>query len=264
MPLSRPATPGPRAQEPASPPAALVAFEEYAIEASIAKVAGSEALDYILDENIQIHGGNGYVHDYPAERHYRDSRVNRIFEGTNEINRLLIPGLFARRAAGEIVGAARALQSERRGPAPAADAAWPAGERRAVDAFKKATLMVFGVAMQSYGDKLAEHQEVLMHLADMLIDVFSAESAVLRAQAASTRQLPGAALHADAARVFVNDAAMRIEASARQALGAMVDGDTLQTLASALQRLLTSTPANTAAMRQRLADEAVARGRYIV
>ena len=99
--------------------AALAAFEEYAVEASIAKVAGSEALNYVLDENIQIHGGNGYVHDYPAERHYRDARVNRIFEGTNEINRLLIPGMLIRRAVkGDLplIPAAKALQDELLGP----------------------------------------------------------------------------------------------------------------------------------------------------
>jgi alkylation response protein AidB-like acyl-CoA dehydrogenase len=99
--------------------AALAAFEEYAVEASIAKVAGSESLNYVLDENIQIHGGNGYVHDYPAERHFRDARVNRIFEGTNEINRLLIPGMLIRRAVkGDLalIPAAKALQEELLGP----------------------------------------------------------------------------------------------------------------------------------------------------
>ena len=99
--------------------AALAAFEEYAIEASIAKVAGSEMLDFVLDENVQIHGGNGFVKDYPAERHYRDARVNRIFEGTNEINRLLIPGMLAKRAAKDelpIIAAAKALQDELLGP----------------------------------------------------------------------------------------------------------------------------------------------------
>src|SRR5712671_4630276 len=137
--------------------AALAAFEEYAVEASIAKVAGSEALNYVLDENIQIHGGNGYVRDYPAERHYRDARVNRIFEGTNEINRLLIPGMLIRRAVkGELplIPAAKALQDELLGPpslASMADEGALAGERRAVEAFKKTALMVFGLAMQTYG-----------------------------------------------------------------------------------------------------------------
>jgi alkylation response protein AidB-like acyl-CoA dehydrogenase len=247
--------------------AALAAFEEYNVEASIAKVAGSEALNYILDENIQIHGGNGYVRDYPAERHYRDARVNRIFEGTNEINRLLIPGMLIRRAVkGELplIPAAKALQDELLGPPPmpSSDEGVLADERRAIEAFRKTALMVFGLAMQTYGQKLTDEQEVLMHLADITIDLFSAESATLRAIAASGRKSPRAALHADAARVFVNDAAMRIEASARQALGAMVDGDTLRTMLAALRRVMKVTPINTVAARRRLADATVERGAY--
>jgi alkylation response protein AidB-like acyl-CoA dehydrogenase len=246
---------------------ALAAFEEYAVEASIAKVAGSESLNYVLDENIQIHGGNGYVRDYPAERHFRDARVNRIFEGTNEINRLLIPGMLIRRALkGDLllIPAAKALQDELLGPSsmPSRDEGVLAEEQRAVEAFKKTALMVFGLAMQTYGQKLTDEQEVLMHLADITIDVFSAESATLRAQAASDRQLPRAALHVDAARVFVNDAAMRIDASARQALAAIVEGDTLRTMLAALRRLLKVTPVNTVAMRRRIADETVTRGGY--
>jgi len=248
--------------------AALAAFEEFAIEASIAKVAGSEVLEFVLDENVQIHGGNGFVRDYPAERHYRDARVNRIFEGTNEINRLLIPGMLARRSAkGDlpVIAAAKALQDELMGPAPlpAADDAPLADEVRAIQAYKKAALMVFGTAMQTYGQKLGDQQEVLMHVADMLMDVFAGESAVLRAAAASTQQEARASLHVDAARVFVNDAAMRIEASARQSLGAMVEGDTLRTLLAALRRVIKVTPINTVALRRRLADETVARGGYI-
>jgi alkylation response protein AidB-like acyl-CoA dehydrogenase len=247
--------------------AALAAFEEYAVEASIAKVAGSEALNYVLDENIQIHGGNGYVRDYPAERHFRDARVNRIFEGTNEINRLLIPGMLIRRAVkGDLplIPAAKALQDELLGPPsmPSGDEALLADERRAIEAFKKTALMVFGLAMQTYGQKLTDEQEVLMHLADITIDVFSAESAALRAQAAAEKKAARAELHIDAARVFVNDAAMRIDASARQALAAMVDGDTLRTMLAALRRLLKVTPVNTTAMRRRLADATVQRGAY--
>jgi alkylation response protein AidB-like acyl-CoA dehydrogenase len=247
--------------------AALAAFEEYAIEASIAKVAGSEALNYVLDENIQIHGGNGYVRDYPAERHFRDARVNRIFEGTNEINRLLIPGMLARRAAKNelpIIAAAKALQDELLGPPapPGAGDGLLSDERRSVESFKKSALMVFGVALQTYGQKLGEEQEVLMHTADMLIDVFAAESAVLRAIAAADRQTPRASLQADAARVYVNDAAMRIDASARQALAAMASGDALRTLLAALRRLSKTMPINTAALRRGIADEAVRRGGY--
>jgi alkylation response protein AidB-like acyl-CoA dehydrogenase len=207
------------------------------------------------------------VKDYPAERHYRDARVNRIFEGTNEINRLLIPGMLAKRAVkGDvpIIAAARALQDELLGPPgiPAADDSPMAEERRAVEAFKKTALMVFGLAMQTYGQKLAEQQEVLMNVADIMIDVFSAESALLRALAQSDPASQGG-LHTDAARVFVNDAAMRVEASARQALGAMTEGDMLRTSVSALKRLFKQMPINTAAMRRQLADEAVTRGAYI-
>jgi alkylation response protein AidB-like acyl-CoA dehydrogenase len=246
---------------------ALETLEEYAIEASIAKVAGSEMLNDVLDENIQIHGGNGFVRDYPAERHYRDARVNRIFEGTNEINRLLIPGMLARRAAkGElpIIAAARALQEELLGPpaARSADDSVLADERQGVDAFKKSALMVFGVALQTYGQKIGDQQEVLMHIADMLMDVYAADSAVLRAAAASHTRAARASLHVDAARVFVSDAAMRIEASGRQALAAMVDGDTLRTMLAALRRLFKMMPINTAALRRRIADETVAQGRY--
>ena len=248
--------------------AALAAFEEYAVEASIAKVACSEALNYILDENIQIHGGNGYVQDYPAERHYRDSRVNRIFEGTNEINRLLIPGMLARRAVkGELplIPAAKALQDELLGPPAlaAADDATLAEERRTVDVCRKTALMVFGLALQTYGHSLADQQEVLMHLADILMDVYSADSARLRADAAVRGHLQHAPYHVDAARVFVNDAALRIEVSARQALAAMAEGDTLRMMLAALRRLLKVTPVNTVVLRRRLADAAVEHGGYL-
>jgi alkylation response protein AidB-like acyl-CoA dehydrogenase len=247
---------------------AVAVLEEYAVEASIAKVAGSEALNFVLDENIQIHGGNGFVRDYPAERHYRDARVNRIFEGTNEINRLLIPGMLARRAVkGDlpIIPAAKALQDELLGPpaVAAADDGPLADERRALETFKKTALMVFGIAMQTYGTKLADQQEVLMFTADILIDVFSAESAVLRAAAAAHAGKPRAALHGDAARVLVNDAAARIEAAARQALAAMASGDTLRTLLAGLRRLMKWVPIDTVTLRRRLADEAVAQGGYI-
>jgi alkylation response protein AidB-like acyl-CoA dehydrogenase len=254
--------------EPADQSVALATLEEYAIEASIAKVAGSEVLDFVLDENIQIHGGNGFVRDYPAEGHYRDSRVNRIFEGTNEINRLLIPGMLARRAVkGDlgIIAAAKALQEELLGPPSmaAADGSLLGEEQTAVKSFKKACLLVLGLAMQTYREKIADQQEVLMHLADMMIDTYSADSAVLRALSVSAKKLPKADLQVVAARVFVNDAAMRVEASARQALGAMIEGDMLRVSVSALKRLFKQMPINTAAMRRQLADEAVTRGAYI-
>ena len=161
------------------------------MEASIAKVAGSETLNFVLDENIQIHGGNGYVRDYPAERHFRDARVNRIFEGTNEINRLLIPGMLARRAVkGDlgIIPAARALQDELLGPLrrwrrPTAAAGGRRADRSTRSRRRRSWSSVS--PCKPMGRRMADEQEVLMHLADMLIDVYSAESAVLRARAAS-------------------------------------------------------------------------------
>jgi len=245
---------------------AVAVFEEYAVEASIAKVAGSEVLNFVLDENIQIHGGNGFVRDYPAERHFRDARVNRIFEGTNEINRLLIPGMLAKRAVKgglAIIPAARALQDELLGPpSMTSPDETPFGEeRRALEALKKTALMVFGVAMQTYGAKLADQQEVLMYIADLLIDVYTVESALLRATAAEGRSR--ASLHADAARVLLNDAAARIEMTARQALAVMVSGDALRTMLAGLRRLSKFVPLDTVTLRRRLADEAVAQGGYI-
>ena len=163
-----------------------------------------------------------------------------------------------------LIPAARALQDELVGPPalPAQDDSLLAEELRAIDAFKKVALMMLGTAMQTYGEKLTDEQEVLMHAADIVIDVYSSESATLRASAASARRAARADLQVDAARVFVNDAAMRIEAAARQALAAMTEGDTLRALLAGLRRLLKVTPINTVALRRRLADEAVTRGAY--
>ena len=253
-------------EQTAAPDATLAAMEEFAVEASIAKVAGSETLHFVLDENVQIHGGNGFVSDYPAERHYRDSRVNRIFEGTNEINRLLIPGMLIRRALKgglPLIPAARRLQDEilagpaafePRGSAPLDD------QKAAVQAFKKVALMSLGLALQRYGDDLTEQQEVLMGAADIIIAVACAESALLRAASADG---PMAPLHLDAASTFINDAAARVEMLARQTLAAMSEGDTLRTQLAALRRLLKVTPMDTVSRRRRIADETTRRGSYI-
>jgi alkylation response protein AidB-like acyl-CoA dehydrogenase len=247
------------------------AFEEFAVEASIAKVAGSEVLDYVLDENVQIHGGNGFVKDYTAERYYRDARVNRIFEGTNEINRLLIPGMLIRRALkGDLplIAAAKQLQDEILSPSMAntglEDAAPLDDELRAIAAFKKVALMILGTAMQTYGDKLTDEQEVLSYAADILSDIYAGESAVLRARQAIADSHPHAALHEAAARVFVNDAAQRVENSAKSALAAIAEGDMLRTLLAALRRVLKVTPVNTVALRRLLAEAATVRGGYML
>jgi alkylation response protein AidB-like acyl-CoA dehydrogenase len=243
----------------------LEALEEFAIESSILKVASSEMLDFVLDENVQIHGGNGFVRDYPAERHYRDARVNRIFEGTNEINRLLIPGMLMRRALKgglPLIPAAMKLQEELLTPSLAelpGDGPFEA-ERRAIAAMKKVALMVLGTAMQKYGEKVADEQEILSWTADILMDVYAAESALLRAVQAS--RAPNAALHADAASVTVNDAAIRVEGAARQALAAMAEGDMLRTLLAALRRMLKVTPINTVAPRRRIVEAVLQRNAY--
>ena len=259
-------TPDKKANDPTP---MLQALEEFAVEASIAKVLGSETIDFIIDENLQIHGGNGFVHDYPAEGHYRDARVNRIFEGTNEINRLLIPGMLMKKALkGELplMAAAKALQDEIMSPSmsmPDDGDSVLSAEARACATFKKIVLMVAGTAMQRYGMKLEQEQEVLSYLADILIDTYAAESAMLRARDAVTRKLGNAELHQQAASIAVNEAAGRIELAARSALAAMADGDTLRTQLAALRRLMKITPVNTVEMRRKLADATVAAGNYI-
>jgi len=244
--------------------AVLSALEEFAIEASILKVAGSEMIDFAVDENVQIHGGNGFVRDYPAERMYRDARVNRIFEGTNEINRLLIPGMLIRRALKgglPLIPAAKKLQDEILSPALAEP---PSDEplenaRRTVQAVKKVALMVLGTAMQTYGDKLTEQQEILTLAADIIIDVFAAESVLLRAAEMPPTQ---SALGVAAAEVYIADAASRIEIAARTALAGMTEGDTLRTLLAALRRLLKPVPVNTVARRRQIADAILDRKAY--
>lgn len=246
--------------------AMLQALEEFSVEASIAKVLGSEVLDYILDENVQIHGGNGFVHDYPAEGHYRDARVNRIFEGTNEINRLLIPGMLIKKALkGELalIPAAMKLQDEIMSPSlsmPEEVEGTLVEQTRALAAFKKVVLLIAGSAMQRFGEKLQDEQEVLSYVADIVIDTYAAESAVLRARAAQGES--NHALHVDAASVYVQEAAGRIELAARSCLSAMSDGDTLRTQLAALRRLLKVTPVNAVVMRRRLADATVSGGGY--
>jgi alkylation response protein AidB-like acyl-CoA dehydrogenase len=248
--------------------AARGALDNYSVEASITKVAGSETLDFVLDENVQIHGGNGYVHDYPAERHYRDARVNRIFEGTNEINRLLIPGMLIRKASKNelpLIPAAKRLLEEVLSPGlgelPGDDEL--DAERAAIASFKKVGLLMLGAAMQKYGKNVSEEQEVLTAIADICIDVFAAESVVLRALDASARGLAGADLHVAIARALVSDASARIDFAAKTALAAMNEGDALRTQLAALRRVLKVMPVNTVAIRRRLADATVAKGSYI-
>ncbi|MEZ5415746.1 MAG: acyl-CoA dehydrogenase family protein [Vicinamibacterales bacterium] len=245
--------------------AVLEALEEFAVEASIAKVHGSEVVDFVIDEAVQIHGGNGFVADYPMERRYRDARVNRIFEGTNEINRLLITGQLLKKGVKgglPLLAAARALRQELLGPQalpPAAEAPLEA-DARTVRALKKVVLLTAGVAVERHGEALQHEQEVLSLVADLVIDTYAAESAVLRATAAAGASLAG--LHAAAARVVTQEAAGRAELGARTALAALAAGDTLRTHLAALRRLLKPAPVDVVALRRELADAAVAHGGY--
>ena len=244
-----------------------LALEEFAIEASVLKVAASEMLDYVVDENVQIHGGNGFVKDYPAERYYRDARVNRIFEGTNEINRLLVPGMLARRAvkgALPLIAAAKTLQDELLAPPSLTPSAAErlSAERALVTGMKKVALAVLGTAMQTYGEKLAEQQEVLGFTSDVIMDAFVAESSLLRAEQAAAEDPARATLHEAAAQIVVHTALNRIQASSREALAGMTQGDTLRTLLAAQRRWLKSTPADLVSRRRILADEAVQQRKY--
>jgi alkylation response protein AidB-like acyl-CoA dehydrogenase len=214
----------------------LAALEEHAIEASIVKVAGSEMLDYVVDENVQIHGGNGFVRDYPAERYYRDARVNRIFEGTNEINRLLIPAMLLRR------------RPDLAGDADAPDT--PLG------AMKSAARTILATAASTYGKALGEKQEVLSLAADILIDVYAADSVTARASAT------GDSLHNAAAAIYVNDACGRVELAARTALAGMLNEDTVQSAAVQLRASFTLPVLNTIPLRNQVAAAVLARGKY--
>jgi alkylation response protein AidB-like acyl-CoA dehydrogenase len=243
-------------------------LEEFAIEAAMLKVSASEMIDYVLDENVQIHGGNGFVKDYPAERHYRDARVNRIFEGTNEINRLLVPGMLARRAVKgtlPIIAAAKSLQDELLAPPsmPAASQDRMAAEHALVAGMKKVALALLGTAMQTYGEKMADQQEVLSFTSDAITDAFTAESALLRALQAQADDPARAALHESAARIVVHTAASRVDAAAKEALAAMSKGDTLRTLMAAVRRWLKPAPADLVTERRALAAETVARKKYV-
>jgi alkylation response protein AidB-like acyl-CoA dehydrogenase len=244
-------------------------LEEYAIESSIAKVAGSETLCYCVDEAVQIYGGYGFHEDYPVARMYRDSRINRIFEGTNEINRLVIIQMLTRRAmagALPLIPAAMKLRDELlAGPSfeePSAGAL--AEEERTLAQAKKVFLLAAGAAVEKFRDQLANQQEIIGSLANIAMDVYAMESALRRTQKSSGRGPAAGAISAmvDAARVFVYDAMDRVEKDARTALAATADGDTLATQLAALRRLAKHAPVDTIVLRRRVADAVLAQDRY--
>ncbi|MBC7795942.1 MAG: acyl-CoA dehydrogenase family protein, partial [Pyrinomonadaceae bacterium] len=218
----------------------LQSIEEYAVECSINKVACSEALDYVVDEMVQVYGGYGFSADYPAEKAYRDARINRIFEGTNEINRMLIPGMLMKRAIkGQlgIIPAAKALMDEIMNPSmDSGDAEETAlsNEVKLANNAKKVALMVLGAAAQKYTTTLAEQQELLLSVADIIIDTYSMESAILRAQKQiGAKSETEAARYVDMVQVFCNDAIQRVETKAKNTIAAMSEGDEQRVMLSA-------------------------------
>lgn len=247
--------------DPNDPNAKMKAIEEYSAECSIIKVALSEYCDFVADEMVQIYGGYGYSAHYPAERAYRDSRINRIFEGTNEINRMLIPGRLMKSAMSgklALLPAAQGLMDEILSPQLASfddDESVLAAEQKLARNAKKVALMTLGTAAQKYMTKLGEQQEILLGIADVIMDTYAMESAILRAQKlAASQGEEAAARFIDMTRVFCNDAVERIEARAKNTLAGMAEGDELRTLLAALRRFTKLTPMNTITARQRIAD----------
>jgi alkylation response protein AidB-like acyl-CoA dehydrogenase len=251
------------------PEAAMRALEEYAVECAINKVYASEVLDYVVDENVQVHGGYGFIEEYPAARAYRDSRINRLFEGTNEINRMLTTGMLLRRAQRgrlNLIPAALAVVQELTSPSLGEDAGTGilADEARIVRMVKKAALFAAGVAVQKYLETIEEQQEVLAAIADLVTETFAMESGLLRAQRAVQREGENAAaLKIAMIRTYINDAVARVDATAKTVLGAVEEGDTLRTELAGLRRLLRYTPVNTVALRRQVAEAQIASGRYV-
>ncbi|CAN5336978.1 acyl-CoA dehydrogenase family protein [soil metagenome] len=252
-----------------NPDAKLRAIEEYAAECSIIKFSLSEYCGFVADEMVQIYGGYGYSADYPAEAAYRDARINRIFEGTNEINRMLVPGRLMKSAlSGQLalLPAAQKLMDEVLQPSMPSldeDENVLAAEQKLAANAKKVALMVLGTAAQKYMMALSEQQEILMGVADIIMDAYAMESAILRAQKLTAKEGEAAAArYLDMVHVFCNDAVERIEMNAKNTLAAMSEGDELRTLLAALRRFTKHTPTNTIAARQRIADVLIGANKY--
>jgi alkylation response protein AidB-like acyl-CoA dehydrogenase len=243
-------------------------IEEYAVECSILKVWASEMLDMVVDHVLQIHAGYGYVEEYPAERAYRDSRINRIFEGTNEINRLIITGFLMKRAvAGQLplLPAIKKLMDEvMAGPSAAEEREGPlSAERHLLSNAKKLTLFAAGAASQKYMTGLADQQEVMGALADCIMEVYALESCILRAEKLIAAKGEGAARQAIAmTRYYAAKATQTVELSSRKVIGAVAEGDMLRTQMAILRRLSKHEPADTIALGRQIAKHVTAAGRY--
>jgi alkylation response protein AidB-like acyl-CoA dehydrogenase len=254
---------------PTAPKQVLEALQQYAVECSILKVMGTEVLDFVVDEAVQIFGGYGYSSDYEVERAYRDQRVNRIFEGTNEINRLLITDMLMKRSMkGELalIPAAKRLLDEVLGVAPAEEAEEDrplAEEMRLLAGAKKVVLLVAGSAVQKYMQALADEQEVIGVLSNLAMEVYAMESALLRtAKKIARSSTEASAAECDAAGAYVHAAIDRMETEARRALSRIAEGDALRTQLALLRRFLRRTPPDLIELRRRVANRALELGRY--
>jgi alkylation response protein AidB-like acyl-CoA dehydrogenase len=244
------------------------AIEEYAVECSIIKVWGSEMVDYVVDETVQIFGGYGFVEEYPAERAYRDARINRIFEGTNEINRLIITGFLLKRATSgqlPLMPAIKKLMDEvLSGPTLGDEIEGPLPEeRKLVAQAKKLGLFAAGAATQKYLQAIQDQQEIMGAIADVVIEIYGMESAVLRAQKmASNQGEAAAALPITMTRVYLAQAMEKIEAASRKIIPAVADGDMLRSQLAILRRLAKYEPFNTIELCQQIAQKVIERGKY--
>ena len=245
-------------------------IDEYAIECSILKVWGSEFLDFVVDEMVQIYGGYGFVEEYPAERAYRDSRVNRIFEGTNEINRLVITGFLLKRAmSGQLplMPAIKKLMDEVLSGAPADDGGDDTfvEERRMVASAKKMGLFAAGSATQKYMQAIQDQQEIMGTIADIAIEAYAMESTVLRAQKLAARNgVEQSALAIAMARVYIAGAIERIESAAKKIVAAVSEGDMLRSQVAIVRRLAKHEPFDTVALRQKIAQRVIEAGKYVI
>lgn len=248
--------------------AKLKGVEEYAVEAAILKVLGSEVLDYVVDEGVQVYGGMGYSAEAPMERSYRDSRINRIFEGTNEINRMLIVDMLIKRAMKgqlDLLGPAQAVAKELMGIPDFGEA--PSGvlevELGYIKNFKKAILMVAGAAVQKLMMKLGEEQEVVMNIADMIILTYAAESAYLRVmKLVAEKGAETTVSQIQAVQVYVNDVADKINTAGKNALNGFAEGDEARMMFMGLKRFTKTTPFNAIKARRNIADQLIQANQY--
>jgi len=243
-------------------------IEEYAVECSILKVWGSEMLDMVVDHVVQIYAGYGYVEEYPAERAYRDSRINRIFEGTNEINRLIITGWLMKRAmAGQLplLAAIKQVMDEvMAGPSSGGESAGPlAAEHQLLANARKLTLLAAGAASQKYMQALADQQEIMGALADCISEVYAIESCILRAEKLAGNRGEAAAKQAIAmTRYYTARGFQVVELATRKVISAVAEGDMLRTQMALLRRLAKHEPADTIALGRQIARHVIDAGRY--